>query len=296
MRFFFRNRSLLVTGLALVGATTLFTSCALWWWEWTDDGQMADYHTSKPLQDEEVIDAALELNVGTLQVESGAEADVYELDVHYDKNAFEPNVDYRRVGGTGHFRFRLSGEGKTITRIGGTRLNVRLNPKTPLRLETRTGVGESEIDLTGLKIESLRLESGVGETNLAMLDPNPTTCERFIIRSGVGALQITGLGNFAFRDFKFQGGVGASVLDFSGRWNEVGNVEIEVGVGGIEILLPRSIGAEVQFSKSFLSRISLSDFEKTSHNTYVSENRDRVSKILRLHIRAGIGGVEIRWI
>ncbi|MDA2926878.1 toast rack family protein [Acidobacteria bacterium AH-259-G07] len=280
----------------VVSALMLFSSCVLWWDGWDGEEHLVTYQQSEPVQDEELIEAEVELNVGTLQIEAGEPSHVYELDLEYNERAFEPRVQYEREGRVGRFRFELSGEGKWTRRVGKTRLNLRLNPQIPLRLKGRTGVGESEIDLSGMKVERLRLESGVGETKLSMLDPNQTTCESLVIRCGVGALEVTGLGNFAFKDFQFQGGVGGSTLDFSGDWDHVGQVEIEMGVGGVEILLPRHIGAEVRFSKSFLSGLSLSGFEKKSKDTYVSDNMDRVDKVLHLRIRAGIGGVEIRWL
>lgn len=98
------------------------------------------------------------------------------------------------------------------------------------------------------------------------------------------------------RDYEFKGGIGSATLDFSENWNNVGQVEIEVDVGGVEILLPRSLGAEAQFSKSFLSEISVDGFDNKSEDTYVSNNIDRVNKVLRMRVRAGIGRVGIGWI
>ena len=179
--------------------------------------------------------------------------------------------------------------------LGKTRLNLRFSPDTPLVLETETGVSESRLDLTDLQVESVTLESGVGETVLSMLKPNTTTCKRLEVSAGVGALEVIGLGNFGFDDFRFRGGVGATELDFSGDWHKTGEVSIEVGIGAVEIRLPRDIGAEVRVNKSFLSSVDLPGFEKRG-GTWYSNNLDQTSKVVKIRITAGIGGVDFDWI
>jgi predicted membrane protein len=128
-----------------------------------------------------------------------------------------------------------------------------------------------------------------------MLESNPVACERFEISSGVGDLDLVGLGNLSFDEMRFRGGVGEATLDFSGDWVSVGEVRIEVGVGGISLLLPRDVGAEIRASKTFMSNIELPDFTKKG-NTYYSNNIDRVSKVIKFRVTAGIGEVELEWI
>ena len=280
----------------IVCLALLTSSCFLWWEGWITETDLTSYQRTGLIQGEELLEVNLELNFGTLEIEAGSPLYTYELDLEYDEKSSEPRLEYRHDAKVGYLSFHLGGEGRSITSISGTHLNVHLNPNIPLRLDGRTGVGMSEIDLSGMKLDWLRFESGVGKTKLFMLEPNRSACQTVMIRSGLGALEIMGLGNFGFRNFEFQGGIGSATLDFSGDWTKMGQVEIEVGVGGIEILLPRSLGAEVQFPKSFLSYISADGFDNKSEDTYVSDNIDHVNKVLRIRIRAGIGRVGIGWI
>jgi len=84
-------------------------------------------------------------------------------------------------------------------------------------------------------------------------------------------------------------------LIFSGEWETPGQVEIKVGIGGVEIKLPRDLGVELKVRKSFLSGIDMKGFRKTG-GSYVSENFDQATKKMQLDISAGIGGIEIDWI
>lgn len=271
------------------------SSCIFLWDDW-GEARFATVRESQPASGEKSIRVSVRLNIGTLEVEPGPADQAYELDLEYNELAFEPQLSYEVQDQIGRLHFELSGEGRSVAKVVKTRLNLRLNPEIPLDLQAATGVGESQIDLSGMTVKSLRLENGVGETELFLLKPNRSTCEHITLRSGVGSLKVTGLGNLRFEHLDFQGGVGGSTLDFSGSWDQAGSAEIDVGIGGIEILLPRNIGAEVEFSKSFLSNISLSGFQQRGRHLYVSDNIEQADKILRLKIRAGIGGVDIRWI
>ncbi|HXK59162.1 MAG TPA: toast rack family protein [Acidobacteriota bacterium] len=269
----------------------LLTACSMVEFE----GHTTTLSRSVPVAGEEVLEVDLDVPVGRLEIESGSAGNLYEFDLDYNELAFTPDVDFQKRGNTGILRFRLSSEGKSFRRMGKNRLNLRLNPEVPIVLRTKTGVGESQIDLGGMSIRELDIENGVGETSVSMLEPNRISCDRVEIQNGVGALKITGLGNLACKQLRFQGGVGGSELDFSGEWNQEGEIEIAVGVGGVDLRLPRSIGAEVKASRSFMSGVSLPEFEKRG-DTYISYNADRVSKVLRLRIEAGIGGVNLRWL
>lgn len=259
------------------------------------EGQTTSLHKSVPVAGEELLEVDIDVPIGKLEIEAGTSTELYEFDLDYNERAFTPEVNFQKRGTTGVFTFRMSGEGKHVRRMGKNRLNLRLNPDVPIVLRTKNGVGESEIDLGGLQIRELSLENGVGETNISMLTPNKISCDRVDIQNGVGALKMMGLGNLACKQLRFQGGVGGSELDFSGDWREEGDISIEVGVGGVELRVPRSIGAEVTANKSFMSGVDLPEFEKRG-DTYVSYNVDRASKVLRLRINAGIGGVELKWL
>ena len=231
----------------LTFSSLLVTSCGIAEFE----GQTTSLHKSVPAAGEELLEVDIDVPVGKLEIEAGTSTDLYEFDLDYNERAFTPEVNFQKRGTTGVLTFRLNGEGRHVRRMGKNRLNLRLNPDVPIVLKTKNGVGESEIDLGGMQIRELNLENGVGETNISMLTPNKISCDRVEIRNGVGSLKMMGLGNLACKQLRFQGGVGGSELDFSGDWREEGDISIQVGVGGVELRVPRSVGAEVTANKSF---------------------------------------------
>lgn len=255
--------------------------------------EYADFKSSEPSQGEERLEVRLALGVGQMHVEPGTASQAYELDLRYNKAAFKPELNFRRQGDTAVLRFDLEGKGSSRN-AGNNELNLRLNPQAILQLDGDTGVGENEIDLSGMKVESVRLKAGVGETTLSMLSANPIRCKKVELKNGVGGFEARGLGNLNFDELDFEGGVGGAQLDFSGAWEQSGDISISVGVGGVEVVLPREVGFEVRASKSFLSGLSIRGFEKQG-GIYRSDNYDEVQKHARIHVKAGIGGIDVRW-
>jgi hypothetical protein len=282
------KKTLLVLALSTLSGCSITTG-------WTEEATYSDFHQAEIYADEESLEAEIDLKVGEILVQAGDQSQIYEVDFRYNELAYTPEVEFQRNQQQARLQISLDGENKSFSNPGNNRLNLRLSPKVRLNLQAHSGVGENDLDLTGLMLERLEIQSGVGETHLSMLESNPAVCEMVEISSGVGEFEVVGLGNFNFRKLNFRGGIGESTLDFSGNWSEVGSVKVEVGVGSIEIRLPRDIGAEVTISKGFFSNFEIDGFVKKG-DTYYSENLDRVDHSLKIHIRSGIGEVEVRWI
>lgn len=263
--------------------------------EWAQEPNFVSYEGDEAFLGDQTLEARIEMNVGKLEIQEGDAAELYDLEVHYDSNAFEPKVEFERRDEVAHLDFKLQGRNRSVRRIDKTRLSLRLNPQVKLRLTTETGVAESEIDLTGLQLESMQLRAGVGETKLAMLSPNPADCGEIRIANGVGALEATGLGNFNFRRLVFEGGVGGAQLDFSGAWEQTGEVRVQVGVGGMQLRFPRDLGVELEATQSIFSSINTSEFE-SREGALVSKNFDQAGRKIKVVIQGGIGGVDIDWL
>ena len=285
----------MIKKISLIAIVALSASCAMSFEDWSGEENYVDFHQSEPAGEEELLRANVELGVGQMEIHPGSEEKAYEVDIHFNELAFSPKVEFERENGRARLQIGLEGSGQSFRKMGQNIMNLRLNPATPLELDASTGVGESNIDLSGMLIRSLSLECGVGETTLSVTEPNQSECDRVEVTSGVGAMELIGIGNLSFREFEFQGGVGGSKLDFSGDWSELGDVEIDVGVGGVEILIPRDIGVEVRVSKGFFSEFSMPGFDKQG-DTYYSDNINQVEKVVKFRISAGIGGVQSKWI
>jgi len=73
----------------------------------------------------------------------------------------------------------------------------------------------------------------VSKVLVTFSQPNPIPLEVVRIQAGVGKLRMQGLGNANFQLLEFEGGIGTSVLDFSGDFHQNARLRFDVGIGKV---------------------------------------------------------------
>lgn len=283
-----------LTFLAVIGCAACITPFT----SWRPDIRYAETVRDGGTGNEKSLSVRLDMKVGELTVEPGAEGRAFVAHFKYNEAVLEPEVRFHvEEDGRAELYLGLSGSADSFHSWGNNAINLELNPRIPAEIHTETGVGEATLDLTGLQVVRLELESGVGGTEIHVLEPNPAPCERLEITGGVGSLEITGLGNLNCREFRLRGGVGGTEIDLSGEWRQPGPAEIEVGVGGVEIDVPRDLPVIIEAKGSMFSEVSIpEEFERRGNRYFSPAARDKDEHdVLRIHIAAGIGGTQVRW-
>ncbi|MBN1571056.1 MAG: hypothetical protein JXA73_24685 [Acidobacteria bacterium] len=262
--------------------------------------EMVTLNQAQPLGKEKALESTIRFDVGSIEVTSDKrDASIYSYDLEYDKSGFHPDVHYNTaVNGT---EGRLYVNLQSTHKVGihpqryNNKLQLAFNNSIPLTLKVTAGVGEARLSLSELSISRIDFESGVGEAKISSYEPNAVPCEYIRIKSGVGRIEAVGLGNLDFRELEFEGGVGGANLDFTGEWKQSANIRIKVGVGGVNMRMPREVGVKVEAEQNFLSGLHLEGFNKQD-SCYYSENYSRASIRVSINIATGIGGLRITWI
>jgi len=191
-----------------------------------------------------------------------------------------------------------NGEHQKVLRvksIEGGDWDFRFCTAIPVSFDIEHGVGTAEFDLTGLQVKDFTLSSGAGDVVLVVNEPNSTVIDNLTIESGVSRFEGRNLGNANFRRFRFQGGVGASTLDFGGALTAEADVDVEIGVGTVTIVVPSDIGARVTYDEGWMSRFDYDhSLRKTSEHQYTTDNYASARGKLNITIDAGMGSVKIK--
>jgi hypothetical protein len=287
------KRIIWLTGIA---AVLLLSGCSI---EERVPVEMAKLNRSQPAGAETSLQADVGLDIGALVISGESPANVYSLDLEYDKANYQPDVNYT-IGNGNEGRLSLNLE--SMHKLGirnerrNNRLELRLSETLPLNLRVKTGIGDARLALTHLRLRSLDVESGVGGGRVSAYERNGETCDSIRLHSGVGGLDAVGLGNLNFKRFEFEGGVGGASLDFSGEWQQDGEIRIQVGVGGVTVRMPREVGVRVTAEKHFLSGLQLDGFRKEGADSYYSENYNRAKIRVSVIVRTGVGGFRLSWL
>jgi uncharacterized protein DUF2154 len=262
--------------------------------------EMVSMKQARPLGKEKSLESSIWLDVGSLEIKGAGKSEpLYSMNLEYDKASYTPDVNYSSASmdEKGRLLLKLESIHKMGIRRQGHSNTLRLafNDSVPLDLDLNTGVVDARLSLSGMKIARLRFESGVGGGRMSAYEPNSIPCESITIKNGVGKIEAVGLGNLNFRDLEFEGGVGGANLDFTGEWKQNADVRIQLGMGGVNVVMPRDVGVRLESEKHFLNGLQLEGFQKRD-DYYYSDNYEKATIKVSLRVVAGIGGFKVTWI
>jgi hypothetical protein len=122
------------------------------------------------------IEAELDMDFGILKIDPAAagSADLFVGDFTFDDDEWRPEVSYRLEGQTGVLDVQQPGDFgnldfNDLDDIGqndGNRWDVQLSRDVPLDLEVDLDTGSSELNLGGLDVRTLDVETNAGEITI----------------------------------------------------------------------------------------------------------------------------------
>jgi hypothetical protein len=154
------------------------------------------------------------------------------------------------------------------------------------------GAAEAQLDLGGLRLQNLLLETGASDTHITFSEPNREVAEDCTFKAGAAALEVEELGNSGCENITVSGGVGKLALDFSGKWKNDARANINVGLGSIEISVPAELGVRIDKS-TFLMSFKAPGFEKQHGGVWLSRNWDTAEHRLTITVSGAFGGVSV---
>lgn len=219
---------------------------------------------------------------------------LYQMEMRYDEDNFEPVTEFDaderllRLGVKGK-------EGRRNLRLReGSHATIALSRRVPIDLDLDFGAGEADLDLGGISLRSLEISTGASETRVRFGAPNPVRAERVSIEAGAAELEVIGLGNARAERISFEGGVGSTLLDFSGAWDRSATASVQMGIGSVTLRLPRGLGVRVN-KDSFLTSFDSQGLVKRG-DSYFSPDWESATHQLTIDIDAAFGSIEVEWI
>jgi hypothetical protein len=249
-----------------------------------------DVNSFRQLAGETSLDVELVYGAGKLVVEPGPPGELYRVGIRYNSDHFDPLTEYHR----GRLKVGVEGVGRSIRlrnqEAGDMKLS--LSPDVPLDLALTFGAVEADMELGGLKVSRVKIETGASDTRVRFSQPNTGSCNRLDLSMGAAAFRAVGLGNANCARVKAEGGVGDMNLDFSGDWRQDIAADITMALGSVTLVVPEDIGVVVRRS-TFLTSFSGSGFTRRGRDHY-SDNWDRAGRKLTVELTGAFGSVTVR--
>jgi hypothetical protein len=247
-------------------------------------------NTSRRVAGEKVLRVDLEYGAGTLALGPGPSGTLYRTNLRYDARSFKPVVDYA----DSRLRVGLSGSTGRGRNVRSGELDLRLSPDVPMDLQLKFGAAEAELQLGGIRVRRLDVQTGASKTTLNISEPNLERCQSAQFTVGAARFEASGLGNLNAEQLTVQGGVGEMVLDFTGAWPADLNGKVDMGLGSLTLRVPRRIGLRI-VRGGVLSSFDSEGLTKRG-NTYYSENWEQSGRKLSLDLNAALGSIRVVWL
>jgi hypothetical protein len=261
------------------------------------------YYFEVPRERETALHAELDLALGYIAVGKAEGGYLFQAEVALEDEDMVPEMRYEREGRVGHLAlgFESGGKGENGLTVRGFKVPednewlVFFSDEVELDLTFELGMAEADLDLTGLRVEQLSVESGMAKTRLVFEEANPVTMESFDVAAGMAKFVGNKLGNARFEHFSFGGGAGSFVLDFTGGPLPQGaEADIEVGASSLNVVLPQNTPVVLYAPDSWLSQIEVPNgYVKRGKGLWHSAEVRDEDDAFTVRIEAGLGKVAV---
>ncbi len=194
-----------------------------------DEKQLKTFRFMAPLDNAVTANVELELSVGesSIGVLPGDNPHLLDADLTYlGALSFGVSGDVERMVFLRQSTPLTIGWANPVHWTTRPRWDVGLSSRVPLDLRVQGGVGDADLNLTGLQLRSLRVEGNIGRMNITLPDDTPSFPTD--IRGGAGAIALN-VPEGAASTVRVQGGVGGLALTMAP--SAAVQMQVQGGVG-----------------------------------------------------------------
>lgn len=253
------------------------------------------------------MDVEISYGLGELKIKSSQDANTIEGFIEYNSKYVTPDVDYHKIGSKGKLDINVKSNkhrdddenhwpldfrrGKRHGKYEG-KVDFELPQSIPMDIKLDFGLGDADLDFSGLSISDLHMNCGLSDVRLSMDKSNPVTCRRISIESGLGDFNASELGNLRPQEFHLDVGLGSASIDLTGDITDDIEGDIKVGLGSLDLILPKNVNIKLEVEDTFLSSVDVEGLVK-ENNEWMSRHWDRQIPTIELDISVGLGSVDV---
>ena len=228
-----------------------------------------DYHYN--LKKFDSFRAYIDFGIGKLNLGPGQRRYILTGSIDYDKSLMAPNVSLTSQNNIAKLNIDIKADMRFVDDNGNFSIddlninkddnNYKINFQMPTRIATDMhldfGLGEAELDLTNLRISQLKMDCGLSDVRMRVSKPNRIDCDIVEISTGISDYDGKELGNLNSSKYIIDVGLGSANIDFTGDLDQDTDLNISVGLGSLELLLPNHVNIKLTVDNGLLSSIDV---------------------------------------
>jgi hypothetical protein len=250
-------------------------------------GQIKKQFTVENTQACDNIKLHLRANNGNCFIKPSQNSEILNVFSNQDESSYSHNYRKELRGKTCEVYLNLEEEqsegiGQTIStrmfgaeeKAGSNKLwKMYLTESKPYFLELNYAVGNANIDLSGLAVSKLKINTGSADVNVGYTTmENQMDMDTFSVKVDLGSLNIKNLNLARTRYMVADVGFGNMTLDFSKVPLVSNKIKGSVGAGNLVIILPATgTSVVVKIQDSWLCSVKMPEgFKKIAENTFAN--------------------------
>ncbi len=247
---------------------------------------------SRQVENEQSLDVNVRYGAGRFSVGPAEAGLLYHMQMEYDEDVFEPLAEYRgsslligteTVGRRFRFGDYKSGE-----------MELALLTEVPMDLNMDFGAVRADIDLGGIPLTRLEIETGASQTVMDISEPNSETMSRASMDVGAAEFIVRNLGNLNTRVIYIDAGIGEIDLGFTGEWRQDARVSVDMGLGSLVLRFPRGLGVQL-VKDTFLTSLDSEGLVKRG-DSYYSLDYEEADYQITVDVDAAFGSIRVTWV
>ncbi|NOZ74345.1 MAG: hypothetical protein GXO90_03065 [FCB group bacterium] len=287
----------------------IFSWSILWAQHDTSRTVTDTYHYS--VDDISNLKMNFEYGFGKLTIKPLKETKAILGSLTYNPTQTVPKVDYKKSGDSGTLTVEVNNPGLD----NGTKTHINFNLKhlefdskdnrikseidfvlptaLPSRLNLDFGLGDADLDLSGIALRGLRIDCGLSDVDIFFGKPNQVICDSITLSNGLGDLRAEGLGFANAKRLDLEVGLGSAYIDLRGQTRSNMDIDAQVGLGTLNLILPENVNIRIEVGKSFLSSVDISGLRSREENIYTSPEWKSGRPTITIELQVDLGSADV---
>ena len=239
----------------------------------------------------------LDFSGGALLVVPAAPGTLYDMRLRYDAERYAPVQQFDSA--TGRLQLGLRSIGGLGIRVTSRRqleqtARVEFAPDVPLDLSASVGTGDASIDLGGMALHQLEVQSTASHTTIDFSRPATGACQSATFIVAASQIEVQHAAQAGCALIRVRGGAGGASLTFNGDWQRDVAVDVDLAMGSFSLLVPRGTGVRVS-GERFLAPLADSGFVRSGDN-WTTPGYAAASHRVNVTLKASMVRIDVKWI
>jgi hypothetical protein len=217
---------------------------------------------------------------------------LYDLHLRYDATrahpvlAFDSSARSLTIGAQARSDARGGGDGRNAGEA-----TLQLARANPLDVTVRLDVAMATLDLGGMALRRLSVQSTASEVRVGFDAPNNVLMDALDLDVSAATLTATGLANANTTRMRVGARAASAELHFDGQWNRDVEIDLDVALGTVTLHVPADVGVHLEARRT-MAKVDANALSR-SGDLYVSRNWDSAPRKLRIRASATLGKLHV---